>query len=520
MKSKLRSSFGSLRFTVPICILLLSSLFISGCGELSGSSSSSGSGLSVNVITIYGPVRGFEASTDTLGWRGIPYAAAPVGELRWKPPVAPDSWTEVRDAGEDDWGDQAAQYPSYEPFGKGGMSEDCLYLNITAPKNAADLPVMVWFHGGAFTILTGNSESYNNPESLPTKGVVLVTVNHRLGPFGYMAHPLLSTEAQEESGYNGSGNYGQLDLIAALEWIQDNIEFFGGNPDNVTLFGQSGGGGKALSLMASPLATGLFHKVICQSGMAPFNNSVLNGTDLTAAHTKGEDLFGQLGVTSLADARALSWREIMAAVDLLYPPIGFNHDISTYVPNVDNHYMTDTMDSLIESAMVSDVPMIVGANAADLVLGIDLAPGVSEQMPARSANSNATHYIYKWSHVPAGWAAAGVEAYHGIELVYVFNDPINFLAHYFLDLTGLDVDYTKTAEQIVAETGYGAEDMILTDTIMTIWTNFAKTGDPNITGGTDWTPYDATGEAYLEIETGGTLTLKSGLDIAFPPVPE
>src|SRR5690554_5998334 len=129
------------------------------------------------------------------------------------------------------------------------MSEDSLYLNVTAPKNADKLPVMVWFHGGGFTSLTCNTRPFNNPEALASKGVVQVSVNHRLGPFGYIAHPDLSAE----SGYNGSGNYGQMDLIAALEWVQDNIAAFGGDPDNVTIFGESGGGRKVLSLMASPV---------------------------------------------------------------------------------------------------------------------------------------------------------------------------------------------------------------------------------------------------------------------------
>ena len=132
------------------------------------------------------------------------------------------------------------------------MSEDSLYLNVTVPKDAGDgpLPVMVWFHGGGFAILTGNTKAFNNT-SLPAEGTIVVTVNHRLGPFGYMAHPALT----EESENNASGNYGQLDLIAALEWVQTNIDRFGGDPDNVTIFGESGGGGKTLSLLHSPLCS-------------------------------------------------------------------------------------------------------------------------------------------------------------------------------------------------------------------------------------------------------------------------
>ncbi|MGD0022680.1 MAG: carboxylesterase family protein [Smithellaceae bacterium] len=208
--------------------------------------------------------------SDTWQFIGVPYAAKPIGSLRWRPPHAPTSWSGVRQAIE--WGDQSPQITTYTTGAyaaligaQGGVSEDCLHLNITTPMGGSNLPVMVWFHGGAFVILTGNSPNFNNPAGLTTKGVVVVTVNHRLGEFGYLAHPLLTAE----SGYHGSGNYGQLDLIAALQWVKKNIAKFGGDPKNVTIFGESGGGGKVNSLMASPLAKGLFHKAICESGMFP-----------------------------------------------------------------------------------------------------------------------------------------------------------------------------------------------------------------------------------------------------------
>jgi para-nitrobenzyl esterase len=153
------------------------------------------------VETKYGALSGYAANASTWQWLGVRYAKPPLGDLRWKPPVEPDTWAGTRDAVA--WGDQAPQNPRFEANGEGGMSEDSLHLNVTAPENARDLPVMVWFHGGAFTILTANSRGYNNLDGLTTKGVVLVTVNHRLGPFGYLAHPLLTAD----STYGGSGNY-------------------------------------------------------------------------------------------------------------------------------------------------------------------------------------------------------------------------------------------------------------------------------------------------------------------------
>ena len=187
----------------------------------------------VEIETTGGMLRGFEANASTWQFLGVPYAKPPLGELRWRPPQPAEPWEGVREA--TSWADQSAQDFTLERVNEGGMSEDSLYLNITAPKDAEGLPVMVWFHGGSFAILSANSPQYNNPNGLVTKGVVQVSVNHRLGPFGYIAHPLLSAE----SGYGGSGNYGQMDLVMALEWIRDNIAAFGGDPGNVTIFGQS-----------------------------------------------------------------------------------------------------------------------------------------------------------------------------------------------------------------------------------------------------------------------------------------
>jgi para-nitrobenzyl esterase len=470
------------------------------------------------VNTQYGSVSGYAPDANTWQWLGIPYAQPPIGDLRWKPPRVPVEWKGVRDAIA--WGDQAAQYPAYEPFGEGGMSEDCLYLNVTVPRKSSNFPVMVYFHGGAFMVLTNNTKAFNNPASLPTKGVILVTVNHRLGPFGYMAHPLLT----KESGYGGSGNYGQMDLIAALTWVKNNIANFGGDPNNVTLFGQSGGGAKALSLMNSPLAKGLFHKVISQSGMYLQSSSFLNGTDLAAAEAKGTALFKDLKVATLAEARAKTWMEIITSVAKIYPPSATGFDVTVDSPNIDGHYMPKSMEESIKNGLPSDVPLLAGSNAADIVVGFDVVRGLVEQMPWRSSNNKAPQYVYKFDHVPVGWAAKGVKAYHGSELVYVFNYPASVFAHYLLGLTGLPPDgyydppantrpYWTPVGYATYPTGYDTTDKQLTDKVMAMWTNFAKTGDPSITG-FKWTLYTMANDTYLEIEN--ILQLKTGLASAFP----
>ncbi|MCX7982282.1 MAG: carboxylesterase family protein [Syntrophales bacterium] len=477
------------------------------------------------VTTKYGQLRGFEADANTWQWLGVPYAKPPVGGRRWKPPEELDPWSGIREA--TSWGDQAAQPSSYAAYGLGGVSEDCLNLNITAPKGAANLPVMVWFHGGGFGILTANTPAYNNITALTTKGVVLVTVNHRLGAFGYLAHPELTAE----SGYKGSGNYGQMDLIKALQWIKNNISAFGGNPNNVTIFGQSGGGGKALFLMASPEAKGLFHKVICQSGMAPLEGSGMSGESLAAAEAKGVDLFKRLGGTTpltLAQARNVPWTTIINADSTAFGAQAWLR----YFPNVDGKYLPKPMKDQIKE-LPNDVPLMAGAVSADLVAGVNLAPAITDQMPVRAQYNTADKFLYYWKYVPAGWAKSpyNVGAYHGIELVYVFNYPGSFVSHLLMGLPlknsnpltpltlqdlGLSQTDPQLSQKIVQSTGYGAADAVLTQNVLTVWTNFAKNGNPSAVGIIDnWPKYTLSSDAYVEIGIDGSFKAKTGIQGAF-----
>jgi para-nitrobenzyl esterase len=220
--------------------------------------------------TTAGPVVGFHDDDDTLAWLGIPFANAPVGKLRWAAPRLPEPWQETRqalafaDACVQLWGILSGT------SGEEGQlvgSEDCLYLNVWAPREHSDLesgglPVMFWIHGGGNTV--GRAGTYPGHALAGGENVVLVTLNYRLGLLGWMSHPALRGEGRSKR--DASGNYGTLDMIAALEWVQNNIASFGGDPDNVTIFGESAGGRNVFSLMASPLAEGLFHRVISQSG--------------------------------------------------------------------------------------------------------------------------------------------------------------------------------------------------------------------------------------------------------------
>ena len=507
------------------------------------------------VSTQQGHLSGYAANADTWQFLGVPYAAKPIGSLRWRPPHAPASWSGVRQAIE--WGDQSPQITTYTTGSyaaligaQGGVSEDCLHLNITTPMGGSNLPVMVWFHGGAFVILTGNSPNFNNPAGLTTKGVVVVTVNHRLGEFGYLAHPLLTAE----SGYHGSGNYGQLDLIAALQWVKKNIAKFGGDPNNVTIFGESGGGGKVNSLMASPLAKGLFHKAICESGMFP-NGAYpspfffLNTPPLAVAEYFGTTLFSTLGVSTLAQARAVPWWTIVAEDTAywtaFYAPTPFQALDLPYAPNQDGHYATTDMYTSLATKLPSDVPFLAGANAGDMT---GLIPGLVEQMPLRAANNSSPQYVYKFSKVPEGWARShwwmpdalalrDILAYHSDELTYVFNYPLSVVADYYLTLvmdqkTGTQItidgyafgDTTDiTPDMVFADAGWGTSDNTMAYKMMDIWTNFARTGIPSTTTFI-WPAYTVANDTYVEIgasydKKSTALTPKVGLSTATDPWP-
>src|SRR5690554_3010089 len=364
------------------------------------------------------------------------------------------------------------------------MSEDSLYLNVTAPKDADQLPVMVWFHGGGFPSLTSNTRPFNNPEALASKGVVQVSVNHRLGPFGYIAHPDLSAE----SGYNGSGNYGQMDLVAALQWVQDNIEAFGGDPGNVTIFGESGGGRKVLSLMSSPQAAGLFHRAISQSGTLHPDTRTLE-----AAEAIGMQLQQRLQADSLEQMRERSWLEVMQAGAALVP-----------YTNIDNHYQPYSEREAFESARQNDVPFMFLVTTNDTEEPIATVLNV---FPWMAELNTAPQYAMHVRQQAGGWEARGVTAYHAAELAYLFDMPESVITHYLLGLvidpaTGQSLEIGDRngngisgsqgdPEDIFASAGFDETDDAVIERMMTMWSNFARTGDPSIADDLEFPLYDA-----------------------------
>jgi para-nitrobenzyl esterase len=295
------------------------------------------------VATDTGPVRG--VATGTMQeFRGIPYAAAPVGDLRWRPPQEHERWGGVRDA--TGFGAHCPQVAS--PYGTPSATEDCLFLNVFTPaktnKGRRHLhPVMFWIHGGGLVV--GESDGYD-PSKLVAEDVIVVTINYRLGELGFLAHPAFAAESPD----GASGNYGLLDQQAALRWVQRNIRAFGGDPENVTIFGQSAGGLSVHSQLASPLAAGLFHKAIVESGAYS-----LVQPSLSTAETAGVAFATSAGCVDPSTATACL-RSLSVAAILAHQPPG------TMVPNLDGFVLPLTVRSAFTTGQFNRVPVIEGSN--------------------------------------------------------------------------------------------------------------------------------------------------------------
>jgi para-nitrobenzyl esterase len=456
--------------------------------------------------------------TPTVQWtpgvrlfRGIPYAAPPVGNLRWRAPQPVVPWQGVKRA--DDFSPACMQQPTSTDGnawreGHVPVSEDCLYLNIWTPARsaAAGLPVMVWIHGGGNARGAASENQYDGAW-LAKKGVVFVSVNYRMNVFGFMAHPELTRESEHHS----SGNYALLDQIAALQWVQRNIARFGGDPANVMLFGHSAGGSNVVSVLASPLAKRLFHRALAMSG-----TSLSLRTTLAEAERAGVTLGQTLGAPSLAALRSKSAEEVLRAQA---PRMG---------PVVDGWVLPQDVYSIFAAGQQNRVPLVVGSVADDApgagtattaaeaqanarsTYGdradtyLKLYPATTDAEAARSAHAFRTNsalanarllarlhaktaqspaYWYYFTHVsplPEGevWGgrpAPSWGAYHGSELVYVFN------AFPFQDWAWRPVD------------------LKLGDTISSMWVNFARTGSPNGTGLPRWPAFDPTLDVLMNL---------------------
>jgi para-nitrobenzyl esterase len=446
-------------------------------------------------------------------YRGVPYAAPPVGERRWKPPQPVAPWSGSR---------QCAEFKTIAPQAMLGdlpplpqflpSDEDCLYLNILTPAKKAEdkLPVMVWLHGGGYQLGCG-SDPLANAARLPQHGIVLVNVNMRLNTLGLLAHPLLS----EESPKGVSGNYMFLDMITALQWVQRNIVAFGGDPKNVTIFGESGGGAKVANLMASPLAKGLFQRAICESGTSV--RAFSPGKTLKELEAMGEKFFAKLGVNKekdpLAAARALPWEKIIETDNTLTRELVMFGPEGLWDAGVDGWFLPDTPSSIFRAGKQNTVPLIVCANLGEVtgpgVLVFPfLIPGYVDMLSSVS-QAGQKGYAAIFDHVPAGWKREGCVSTHAMELGYVFGDWDNKAGNWPMLYLLASQSGAKSPDPGLTDT-----DKRVSEAMMTMWAQFARTGDPNIKGLTAWPAYDEATDRYLYIAE--TLEVKSGFSRTSP----
>ena len=439
-----------------------------------------------------GMIVGTETPTAVV-YRNIPYAAPPVGALRWAPPAKVVPWTGERDGTKAGVSCMQTMRADGAPnFGSanGPMSEDCLQLNVFAPKGARKAPVMVWLHGGGHRFGAGWIYGGAN---FARDGVVLVAINYRLGPLGYFAHPALTKAAKPGEAV---GNYGLMDQIAALEWVKRNIKTFGGDPGNVTVFGESAGGGSTLALLATPKSKGLYQKAVVQSG-----GGWGDPTTLADKEAEGVKAAGALG---LADATADQLRAV-PATDLIAKANG------DFGPFVDGRLMKETPAHAFASGRTIDVPLIIGSNSGedslmaefglgpaavgaalpaqmravyaeeaalgDDVLGraafTDRAMGAPARWTAGKAAKGKPAWLYHFSYVGSRFRPMVTRAFHTAEIQYVFE--------YWGRRTPLSM--IKPDDQAMATLMHGC------------WVAFAKTGKPTCAG---WPAYDPKSDQLME----------------------
>lgn len=428
-------------------------------------------------------------------FKGIPFAAPPVGELRWKAPAPVKSWTGVRKA--DAFANACMQAPNSQG-NTSPVSEDCLYLNVWSPAASASekIPVIVWVHGGGFV---GGSTSIGmyDGTGFAKKGVVLVSLAYRLGPYGFMAHPELS----RESGH-GSGAQGILDLVAGLEWVQKNVSAFGGDPGNVTIFGHSAGAAAVSFLAASPLAKGRFHRVIAMSGgsFTPLQRAEQGGFGMSipalgVAEATGSAFLAKLGAKNIAEARKLSAETIQAATG----------GGMTFRPAADGHVLSNGLFSLYAQGKFNDTPLLVG-HTSDETLSFGgartVTPAAFEEQMKEQFGASAPSVLAAYPHATDAdaaratrhvrndtsfawnaWTWARSQSRHGKGKAY---------SYYYdnhgpqAEGSGHGSDVPFAFQTLGGRTAPTAQDTALSDMISSYFVNFAVTGDPNGKGLPQW----------------------------------
>ncbi len=457
-----------------------------------------------------------------VAFKGIPYALPPVGDLRWRPPQPVKPWTGVRAA--TDYGPDCAQNPfpgDAAPLGV-ASAEDCLYVNVWAPAGSArNLAVMVWIYGGGF-VNGGSSPTVYDGSQFAKRGVVLVSFNYRLGRFGFFAFPALTKENPSEP----HGNYAYLDQIAALRWVQKNVAAFGGNPANVTIFGESAGGGSVLTLLTSPMAKGLFQKAIVESGGG---RTFLLGqryldkpgpTGTPSAEAAGLAFAKSVGIegndaAALAKLRQLPAAAVIAGMNMM------SMNTPTYAgPMIDGKIVTESPGEAYAAGRGAKVPLIAGANSADIGFGrAGSKDALFAQFGANAAKAKAAYdpddagqlqqlnsavaadqmmieparftvrsivatgqpaFEFRFSYVAESIRKPGAGAQHATEIPFVFD---TIAARYGSAVTVADEAIARAANAY--------------------WTNFAKTGSPNGQGLPEWPAYAEATDRLMDFTLTG-----------------
>lgn len=493
----------------------------------------------VTASTRQGLVGGERLRDGVLRFRGIPYAKAPVGALRWQPPQPADSWQGVRPA--TSFGPACPQPSIPETalvFGQERVfSEDCLYLNIwTAGLDAAEKrPVLVWLHHGGFLMGWGGAPFYDGA-GMARGGAVHVTINYRLGRFGFLAHPALS----RESPTGTSGNYGLMDQVAALEWVRDNIAGFGGDPDCVTVYGVSAGAHSTSVLMTSPLAAGLFHRAIAGSGGAfgPAADSSVGGDFLQErepAEKLGEDVMTALGATTLDRMRELSADSILTAREtkMFGCPPGFLD--GTY-PILDGHVIRADAQAAYRAGQFHDVPLITGSNAQECAVTpfnpdtdsfvadsrrvfapfydrfAGLYPAGENGLTMQSSQNASSDRLFSWQN----WAFAREHAARASSPVYYYHfdhaPPVPrgsaFDQQFIADVGAFHSAEIPYALHNLASRDWPwrEEDLAMADTLSGYWLDFMRTGDPNGGGRAEWRAFDGVERTRMRFRAGTALS--------------
>jgi len=417
-----------------------------------------------------------DATDGIATYKGVPFAAPPVGDLRWKQPQPVKAWTGDRPATE--YGASCAQNARLGAEAK--VSEDCLYLNVFAPKDAKNLPVMVWVHGGSN--LNGSGSIYNGA-AFAKSGVVMVTLNYRMGAFGFFAHPEITKAAAKDEPL---ANYGLMDQTAALQWVKSNISAFGGDPSKVTVFGESAGAIDIYALLGLKSSKGLFSQAILES-----NITWGVSAPLVDAEKDGAELVKRAGATETATLSELRAIPAMKLVDAAN---------GARFPIVDGRYMTETSLSAMANKRTMDIPLIVGSNSYEASLARQLQGQAATDWtdsqgtaPARFIGAKSADgkpsWLYFFSYVAtANRTPESMGAAHATEIPYVFGGQMR----------PAGAPPAAAGSALATPASLSDEDKAMAALMHSCWVGFAKTGTPKCATGPAWPTYTVAGDQLME----------------------